>query len=41
MGHFQGVENGVPKDEVCINGRCVYTIKHKPLKAGHTKPTHI
>ena len=23
--------------EVCINGRFVYEIKHKPLKAGHAK----
>ena len=28
---------GVPKDEVRINGRFVYTRKHKPLKAGHVK----
>ena len=25
------------KDEVCINGMFVYTIKHKPLEAGHPK----
>ena len=28
--------NDFPKDEVCINGMSVYTIKHKPLKPGHT-----
>ena len=28
---------GVPSDEVCINGRFVYTAKRKPVKAGHTK----
>ena len=26
-----------PKDEVGINGRFVYAIKHKPLQAGHAK----
>ena len=26
-----------PKDEVCINGRFVYTNKQKPLGDGHTK----
>ena len=28
---------GVPKDEVCINGRFGYTSKHKPLKDGHAR----
>ena len=28
---------GVPKGAVCINVRFLYTIKHKPPKAGHVK----
>ena len=27
----------VPKDEVCINGRFVYTTKHNPPEDGHAK----
>ena len=27
----------VPKDELCIDGRFVYTVMHKLLKAGHVK----
>ena len=27
----------VPKDEVCINGRFVYEIKHMPLGDGHAR----
>ena len=27
----------VPRDGVCTNGSLVYTAKHKPLKAGHSK----
>ena len=25
-------QNDSPKDEACVNGRFVYTMKHKPLK---------
>ena len=32
--------NDVTNDEVRINGRFVYKIKHMPLKAGHAKRTH-
>ena len=35
------LSKGVPKDGVCINGRCAYTTEHKPLKAGHTKRKHM
>ena len=31
------LRNDVPKDGVCINGRFVYAIKHKPLKAVHAR----
>ena len=31
----------VPNDEVCTSGRFVYTLKRKPLKAGHAKQRHI
>ena len=30
----------VRKNEVCINGGLVYTIKHKRLKSGHAKRAH-
>ena len=30
-------KKGVTNDAVCINGRFVYTIKHKPRKTGNTK----
>ena len=39
-GHNTSVvamETDVPKDAVCINGRFVYTLKHKALKAGRVK----
>ena len=37
-GTFRALlRNDVPKYEVCINARFVYTIKHKPLEAGHSK----
>ena len=34
---YYGVEKDVPKDEVCSDGRFVYTIMNKPLKDGHEK----
>ena len=37
-GPFSRVSSkDVPKAEVCINGRFVYTIKRKQSKAGHTR----
>ena len=29
----------IHKDEVCINGRFVYTVKRNPLEGGHTRTT--
>ena len=37
MAFVRVLGRGVPKDEVCIDGRSVYIIKHKPLKSGHAK----
>ena len=35
---FVGVlSKGFPRGGVCINGMSVYTTKHNPSKAGHTK----
>ena len=33
----RALRKDVPKDEVCINGRFVYTTKHKPMEAGHPR----
>ena len=32
---IRALGNGVPKDEVCISGRCGYSIKHNQVKGGH------
>ena len=34
---IRALRKDVPKDDMCINGRLVYTIKHKPMQGGHAK----
>ena len=34
---IMALSSDVPRDGVCKYGRVVYTMEHKPLKAGHTK----